>query len=209
MKKYTSEQRGRSMIEMLGVLAIVGVLSVAGIAGYSKAMAKYKTNKLIDQVSTVAANIRTTFAAQGNYKGLTSDTAYSLGIYPEEVAKECDLTNNTDSTESCLKNAFGGQLVVFTDANDDIDGNTSFFDVAVDHLSKDACTALVMADWGPASSVVGLMKTTSNSGEAYDVVGEDRELYSLSELRNSSTTIAAEVCDCGSENKCVVNWRFN
>ena len=196
------------MIEMLGVLAIVGVLSVAGIAGYSKAMAKYKTNKLIDQVSTVAANIRTTFAAQGNYKGLTSDTAYSLGIFPEEVAKECDLTNNTDSTESCLKNAFGGQLVVFTDANDDIDGNTSFFDVAVDHLSKDACTALVMADWGPASSVVGLMKTTSDEG-AYDVVGEDRELYSLSELRNSSTTIAAEVCDCGSENKCVVNWRFN
>ena len=33
---------GRSMIEMLGVLAIVGVLSVGGIAGYSKAMEKYK-----------------------------------------------------------------------------------------------------------------------------------------------------------------------
>ena len=91
MKKYTSEQRGRSMIEMLGVLAIVGVLSVAGIAGYSKAMAKYKTNKLIDQVSTVAANVRTTFAGQGNYKGLDSETAYSLGIYPEEVSKECDI----------------------------------------------------------------------------------------------------------------------
>ena len=44
MKKYVSNQSGRSMIEMLGVLAIVGVLSVAGIAGYSKAMAKYKTS---------------------------------------------------------------------------------------------------------------------------------------------------------------------
>ena len=31
---------GRSMIEMLGVLAIIGVLSVGGIAGYSKAMQK-------------------------------------------------------------------------------------------------------------------------------------------------------------------------
>ena len=29
---------GRSMIEMLGVLAIIAVLSVGGIAGYSKAM---------------------------------------------------------------------------------------------------------------------------------------------------------------------------
>jgi len=37
-------QNGRSMIEMLGVLAIIGVLSVGGIAGYSKAMTKYRIN---------------------------------------------------------------------------------------------------------------------------------------------------------------------
>ena len=41
-------ERGRSMIEMLGVLAIIGVLSVGGIAGYSKAMYRYKMNKTID-----------------------------------------------------------------------------------------------------------------------------------------------------------------
>ena len=35
---------GRSMIEMLGVLAIIGVLSVGGIAGYYKAMEKFKQN---------------------------------------------------------------------------------------------------------------------------------------------------------------------
>lgn len=38
-------QSGRSMVEMLGVLAIIGVLSVGSIAGYSKAMQKYKMNK--------------------------------------------------------------------------------------------------------------------------------------------------------------------
>lgn len=42
------DEAGRSMIEMLGVLAIVGVLSVGGIAGYSKAMVKNKNIKLID-----------------------------------------------------------------------------------------------------------------------------------------------------------------
>ena len=41
----TSNQFGRSMVEMLGVLAIIGVLSVGSIAGYSKAMFKYKMNK--------------------------------------------------------------------------------------------------------------------------------------------------------------------
>ena len=44
MKNLTN-QSGRSMIEMLGVLAIIGVLSVGGIAGYSKAMTQYKINK--------------------------------------------------------------------------------------------------------------------------------------------------------------------
>ena len=40
---------GRSMIEMLGVLAIIGVLSVGGIAGYSKAMEKFKYNKITQE----------------------------------------------------------------------------------------------------------------------------------------------------------------
>ena len=57
-------QFGRSMIEMLGVLAIIGVLSVGGIAGYSKAMTKFKINKTIDEVATIVNNIRTLYANQ-------------------------------------------------------------------------------------------------------------------------------------------------
>ncbi len=34
-KKFKELQSGRSMVEMLGVLAIIGVLSVGGIAGVS------------------------------------------------------------------------------------------------------------------------------------------------------------------------------
>ena len=33
MKNIYTQESGRSMIEMLGVLAIIGVLSVGGIAG--------------------------------------------------------------------------------------------------------------------------------------------------------------------------------
>lgn len=46
-------QQGRSMVEMLGVLAIIGVLSVGAIAGYSKAMMKYKLNKQAEQITTL------------------------------------------------------------------------------------------------------------------------------------------------------------
>ncbi len=48
-----SNSFGRSMIEMLGVLAIIAVLSVGGIAGYSKAMEKYKLNKTVEEYSYV------------------------------------------------------------------------------------------------------------------------------------------------------------
>ena len=40
-------ENGRSMVEMLGVLAIMGVLSVGAIGGYSYAMNKHRTNELI------------------------------------------------------------------------------------------------------------------------------------------------------------------
>ena len=75
MKNFEiKNQNGRSMIEMLGVLAIIGVLSVGGIAGYSKAMQRYRINKTIEQVSQISQNIRTFFAPQKDFTGLDSTT---------------------------------------------------------------------------------------------------------------------------------------
>ena len=56
-KTNLTSQNGRSMVEMLGVLAIIGVLSVTGIAGYSAAMRKYRANVLLNQASIAAADI--------------------------------------------------------------------------------------------------------------------------------------------------------
>ena len=59
-------ENGRSMIEMLGVLAIIGVLSVGAMTGYSKAMLKYKLNKQAEQLSTlINAGLR--YAGQWNF----------------------------------------------------------------------------------------------------------------------------------------------
>ena len=49
-------QSGRSMVEMLGVLAIIGILSVGAIAGYSKAMFKYKLNKQAESFNELINN---------------------------------------------------------------------------------------------------------------------------------------------------------
>ena len=47
-------ESGRSMVEMLGVLAIIGVLSVGGIAGYSLSMRRHRANGVADMVSKYA-----------------------------------------------------------------------------------------------------------------------------------------------------------
>ncbi len=49
--RMTQCETGRSMIEMLGVLAVMGVLSVAGIAGYNSAMNKHRANELLNEAS--------------------------------------------------------------------------------------------------------------------------------------------------------------
>ena len=52
-----AREYGRSMIEMLGVLAIIAVLTVGGIAGYSKAMAMWRSNIQRNMISEFIAGI--------------------------------------------------------------------------------------------------------------------------------------------------------
>ena len=55
MKKlFKKNESGRSMVEMLGVLAIIGVLSVGGIAGYRMAMKRIMYKQIDDFVQQLA-----------------------------------------------------------------------------------------------------------------------------------------------------------
>ena len=79
-------QCGRSMIEMLGVLAIVGVLSIGGIAGYSKAMNMYKINRWSAHYTELLANLQIAFSTTGTYGDKSEDltnTVISAGLMPE------------------------------------------------------------------------------------------------------------------------------
>ncbi len=52
-----TNQRGRSMVEMLGVLAIIGVLSIGGVAGYRYAMTRVLENDILNLISTFRMSI--------------------------------------------------------------------------------------------------------------------------------------------------------
>ena len=81
-------QSGRSMVEMLGVLAIIGVLSIGAIAGYSKAMFKYKLNKQTTQIGYILDYI---IANQDQLRKLPyymKNTLNKLGVVPNEMVKD-------------------------------------------------------------------------------------------------------------------------
>ena len=61
MKQFES---GRSMVEMLGTLAIIGVLSIGGIAGYKYGMDKYRANQTINDVMLMGVDIITQLSQQ-------------------------------------------------------------------------------------------------------------------------------------------------
>lgn len=93
-KRTDGSQSGRSMVEMLGVLAIIGVLSIGGIAGYSRAMIKFKVGKSLDQISMLVASIQTLYSGQRNYSGLTLKEAISYGVIsPDMKASDSTVTN--------------------------------------------------------------------------------------------------------------------
>ena len=80
---------GRSMVEMLGVLAIIGVLSVGAIAGYSKAMFKYKLNKQAEQLNQVVNSVIKYVRVMDSYKSAQNLTPLfvKLGEIPQEMIK--------------------------------------------------------------------------------------------------------------------------
>ncbi len=94
MRLLKINEDGRSMIEMLGVLAIVGILSVGGIAGFSKAMFKYKLNKAIEQYNIVFDLIVTNtdkwqrIKTNGQEYSMLSELWISMDILPNEMIKK-------------------------------------------------------------------------------------------------------------------------
>ncbi len=134
-------ESGRSMIEMLGVLAIIGVLSVGGIAGYSKAMMKYRINKTIEQITLIAGNVRTFFAPQRNYDGLDFNIIKKAKLVPDEM-----LELNEDGSIKDINNAFGSHVSM---AGSPVNSKDLF--IVLDDITTEACIELVTQDWSSSS----------------------------------------------------------
>jgi len=126
-------QSGRSMIEMLGVLAIVGVLSAGGIAGYSVAMKSHKVNKAADMIQLISTQV----------KGLYSDdfadiSCKKLGDLGYLSAEYYDSTKTGDA--ACVAAPVGDSWKIAQKSGD-----------SINNVEKAACIKLAQVNWGESA----------------------------------------------------------
>ena len=136
---YIKDETGRSMIEMLGVLAIIGVLSVGGIAGYSKAMTKYRINKTIEQITLIAGNVRAFFGPQKSYEGLNTTVIKKAKLVPDDM---------WDGDK--IKNVFGWSVSLFEIAKSTSTDKQAFYINYAIGDNVEACIELLSQDWTTA-----------------------------------------------------------
>ena len=94
---------------MLGVLAIIGVLSVGAIAGYSKAMMKYKLNKSVEQINLLFnLTYRYLFEFKFDDSMINNHTPLlpyfkALGEIPEDMIRQGDNSYIYDKLNDRIK----------------------------------------------------------------------------------------------------------
>mgnify|MGYP004498577113 CR=1 FL=1 len=165
--------QGRSMIEMLGVLAIIAVLSVGGIAGYSKAMEKFKVNKAVSEYSYLIQGLlehldniqRMSNVQEGDvHHGLVS-VVQAAGLVPE--------TWNRINYNDSMSDPYGNRIQIFSRKSRlVIDMYLGGFSALEDGgtaslaFSPKFCSTLMQDVAQPLSSVLYYVWFT-NSGQAY------------------------------------------
>ena len=175
-----NNESGRSMIEMLGVLAIIGVLSVGGIAGYSKAMMKYRINKTIEQITLIAGNVRTFFAPQRSYAGLYG-TGTTLSDYYDNktvinIIKKAKLVPDemievVSDEKMYVRNTFGNTFY--------ISGNDSSFQFTT-IVPQEACIEILSENWANANATgMSYIDASSESNITTDLPSDVGEAVTI------------------------------
>ncbi len=203
---YKNEQSGRSMVEMLGVLAIIGVLSIGGISGYSKAMSKYRVNKTLDQISMLVMNIRTLYSSAVNYAGLSNKVAVQMGIIPRDMLQSSIASAGAGSGATTIVNAYSGRVEVAVDTGGGTGGDSRQFTVSYSGLPLEACVAIATADWGSQAGSGLQSIAVSPSKEDKDIGDKGGTPHTIDSLPLSLSAAAAECTakDSGS----TITWTY-
>ena len=195
---YKNFETGRSMIEMLGVLAIIGVLSVGGIAGYSKSMEKFKVDKAVGEYSyliqgllehiTEIQNLSSAGETNQNYD--IANVVFATNLVPETWVK--------GNAPISMRDAWGNAINVFSrNQHLVIDMYLGGISKAEDgkgvslSFSPKFCFSLMQNVVKPLSSV--LFRVFLTYGETF--YGDNVCRHDIKCIRNLSLSEMKQTCD--------------
>lgn len=132
-------QSGRSMMEMLGVLAIIGVLSVGGFSMVGKMQTSHISTRIQDEITSLASKARM-FARdyEGNDINMTAEMVKAKS-YPDTLTLYDKKLTGTDDVQYTVNYA-------------KLSGNGDLFEIKVEGVSEDVCMQLATVNWGSVSS---------------------------------------------------------
>ena len=158
-------ETGRSMVEMLGTLAIIGVLSIGGIAGYSYGMDKYRCNQTMRDISLRTVDLLTQ-ASQGHstlslaeWENEESVYDFSNPTYVEGGVVKFDIGTTKKIPQSVCEMLFDG--LSNTAAQIDINGTPS---TSNDNCGEDNTMTFYFAGGSNASGGAGGGTTSEQCG---------------------------------------------
>ena len=132
-------QSGRSMIEMLAVIAIMGIIVVSATIGINQGMVKYNSSKLHTDMQSIADDVYNLYN-------------WSRG-YPGNIMTTTDLCVEDVFPDGCnggtANNPFGGTYTVET-ADCPDDDSLTCLKITATNVPADECALLVTNDWGTA-----------------------------------------------------------
>ena len=224
MNKKNINQAGRSMIEMLGVLAIIGVLTVGGFALISKVSNAHRANVVIDEIGVLANKTRMVFHEfvedhTGDDGSITS-SKMSMYVYKARAYPEGLSCASTDSNGNCKTDNSDEATFAFVDKNDvkfEIQHKRStnkidFFVIKISQLSDDLCMAVAQSTWGSPSinGYVGICAGSSCSDDTLIPNGSNAtttQTYIAKGGAKLSLDGAADACSSETDNIIYLTFR--
>ena len=141
MRQYGNEQSGRSMIEMMGYIAVVMAITVS--VGYivSKVFGDYKFSKASLQLGDLANSITKAGAIEPDYEEIV-DMINQKGNAEGKKMIPTAYRVSDGSSGRKIYHAFGGPVTIGYLSSD-----KTKFTIKFDDLSKNQCIELAMKDW--------------------------------------------------------------
>ena len=198
---------GRSMVEMLGVLAIIGVLSVGAIAGYSKAMMKYKLNQHAVAVNMLINNvlsIKDKLEHSGDDNAYYNQLLYKTNLLPDGIVYQRNAYNPiTELSDIWFKNKIG---VVWSKSKwTNSDGSQRQDNIGVIKFEfnstadgAEVCRNIVIAAKENSADLAGLRTTNKNtdSSSQTEVIQGDKACNKyVTCLRDLSLDTISKLCN--------------